>query len=652
MDKRISVVVPLVIFLVFILWPVRKVEAQIKVSTFRELRSACGNQGDEEIELLNDVAVEGPIVIQGNKKIDGRGHILERSKDKGKVYGGCLFLVQGGNCQWENVTVSGGGRNRNIVGKVFGRLVEVRQGSMMIGEKCFFCDNINDRLAVDGGGAIQIGSKGSCTMKAGEIRNNQNVSRGAGFLVEKGGALTVKGGSLRNNKVTGAGAVKNFDGRGGAIYSEGKVSIEGGTIAGNQANGYQEGENRYGGIGAAVYVASCSSLYVSGGAFRENRDDKKSPFWIKGNLTLAGRPVLERIYLSSGVSIRTDATFYPEEKVSVLPEKYKSGICVAKGTKTPFKLAAKKQYQLEKRRDGCYLVKIVQKPASTKKPEEKKAESKLPVSPSSSPTNREAETPTIFAKKSHFVFYVDEIVNRQVLLYGVKAEDCRGGDITEAVKIIGMENGVLSTNKTKRGELFYEVGDQRGVKIQKKVTYEIRKNRSPVIHTASRFLFVTEVQGYTKPQWKDLLLQGCALSDDCEKLSDLAESTEVEIPEMKEIRAGTWDAVVKVRDQYGHRFYMKKGEKRRYGKGAITSVKVSVTLVDYSELGQTEAGYIRSVEPDKGVAQEEEWSFTAEQVKKIQRFMDEREDPFNQSTNQEFLRLFVTCRRYEEDVGE
>ena len=100
----------------------------------------------------------------------------------------------------------------NIVGKVFGRLVEVRQGSMMIGEKCFFCDNINDRMAVDGGGAIQIGSKGSCTMKAGEVRNNQNVSRGAGFLVEKGGCLTVKGGSIRNNKVTGVGAVKNFDG--------------------------------------------------------------------------------------------------------------------------------------------------------------------------------------------------------------------------------------------------------------------------------------------------------------------------------------------------------------------------------------------------------------------------------------------------------
>lgn len=209
MDKRISVVVPLVIFLVFILWPVRKAEAQIKVSTFRELRSAFGGQGEEMIELLNDVAIEGPIVIRGNKKIDGRGHILERSKEKGRVYGGCLFLVQGGNCQWENVTVSGGGRNRNIVGKVFGRLVEVRQGSMMIGEKCFFCDNINDRLAVDGGGAIQIGSKGSCTMKAGEVRNNQNVSRGAGFLVEKGGTLTVKGGSLRNNKVTGAGAVKN-----------------------------------------------------------------------------------------------------------------------------------------------------------------------------------------------------------------------------------------------------------------------------------------------------------------------------------------------------------------------------------------------------------------------------------------------------------
>ena len=652
MDKRIFAVVPLLIFLVFLLWPVRKAEAQIKVSTFRELRSAFGGQGEEMIELLNDVAIEGPIVIRGNKKIDGRGHILERSKEKGRVYGGCLFLVQGGNCQWENVTVTGGGRNRNIVGKVFGRLVEVRQGSMMIGEKCFFCDNINDRLAVDGGGAIQIGSKGSCTMKAGEVRNNQNVSRGAGFLVEKGGCLTVKGGSIRNNKVTGVGAVKNFDGRGGAIYSEGQVSIEGGIIAGNQASGYRERENRYGGIGAAIYVASHSSLFVGGGVFQANRDEKRSPFWILGNVTLAGKPVLERIYLSSRVSIRTNETFYPEEKVSVLPEKYKSGICIAKGARIPFSLAAKKSYQLEKRSDGCYIVKTLQKPTSTKKPDKKNPEIKFPTSPSPSPAGRKAERPKIYVEKSHFVFYVDEIVNRQVLLYGVKAEDSRGRDITEAVNIIEPEKGVLLTDKTRRGEICYEVGNPKGVKTKKKVTYEIRKNRPPVVHTAPRFLFVTEVQGYTKQQWKELLLQGCALSDDCEKLSDLEESTEVEVPDMKGIRAGTWEMVVNVRDQYGHRFYMEKREKRSYGKGTMTSVNISVTLVDYSELGQTEAGYIRFVEPDKGDVPEEEWSFTAEQVKKIQRFMDGREDPFDQSTNQQFLRIFEMCKRYEEDVGE
>ena len=649
MDKRSSIVVPLFIFLVVVLCPVRKAEAHTKVSTFRELRSSCREREEEMIELTNDVSIEGPIVIRGNKKIDGNGHVLGRSKEKGKIYGGCLFLVQEGNCRLENVTVSGGGKNKNIVGKVFGRLLEVRQGSLIIGEKCIFCDNINDRLAVDGGGAIQIGSKASCTMEEGEVRNNQNVSRGAGFFVEKGGFLTVKGGSIRNNKVTGAGSVKNFDGRGGAIYSEGKVSIEGGTITGNRANAYREGENRYGGIGAAAYVASGSTLYVGGGVFKGNWDDKRSPFWIQGNLILAGKPVLERIYLASGVAIQTNATFYPEKKVSVLPEKYKSGICVARGQRTPFQLAGKKRYQLEKRRDGCYIVEIVKKSTSTKKSENKKTETKLPMSPSPFPSGREEARPKIYVKKSHLVFYVDEIVNRQVLLYGVKAEDAQEGDLSDEVKIIEPENGLLVTNETRRGKICYEVSNQKGVKTQKKITYQIRENRSPVVHTAPRFLFVKEVEGYTLQQWKELLLQGCGMSDDCEKVSDLVESTEVELPDMKEIRAGTWEAVVKVEDQYGHRFYMERGQKRRYGKGTITSVKIPVTLVDYSELGQTEAGYIRSAEPDEEDDAEEEWSFTAEQVREAKKFMDARENPFDQSTNQEFLRVFKACKRCEED---
>ena len=652
MVKRISAMMWLVLILTLGLYPVKQAEAHAKVSSFREFRTACGERGEETIELLNDIPIEGPVVIRGRKRIDGHGHTLERSKEKGKVYGGCLFLVRDGECQWENVTVSGGGTNKNVLGKVFGRLVEVRQGSMTIGEKCLFCDNINDRLIVDGGGAIQIGSNGICIMKAGEIRNNQNVSRGAGFFVEKGGYLTVKGGFIRNNKVMGAGAVKEFDGRGGAIYSEGSVSIVGGTIAGNQAQAYHEGEIRYGGIGAAVYVDSGSALYVGGGMFYENSDDRKSPFWIQGNLTLAGKPVLERVYLSSDVYIRTNGSFYPRKKVFIQPEKYRTGTCLVKGKRTPFELVPKKLFKLERRLDGCYIKKVTRKPASTKKTEKKEPEVRLQMSPSPSPAKRKTRKPKIFTEKSHFVFYVGEIVERQVMLYGVRAEDSRGDDITDAVKIIQPKNEILPTDKEGRGKIIYEVENRKGVKTKAKITYEIQKNHPPVVRTAPRFLFISEVEGYTGQQWKALLLQGCRLSDDCEMSGELEESTVIDLRNLKEMRAGKWEVVLNVRDQYGHRFYMRKGEKRRYGKGIITAVNIPVTLVDYSDLGQKDIGYIRFTEPGAEDKVQEEWSFTANQIGRIQKFMDAREDPFDQNTNQEFLRIFKECKTYEEDVEE
>lgn len=621
---------------------VRRAEAYTKVSTFRELKKACEKQGEDTIELLNDVSIEGPVVIRGDKKILGNGYRLERSKAKGRIYGGCMFLVQGGDCQWKNVIVSGGGKSKNLSGNVFGRLVEIRRGSMVIGDKCVFCDNVNDRLAVDGGGAVRIGSKGVCTMRAGEIRNNQNVSRGAAFLIERGGCLTMKGGSIRNNKVTGAGAVKGFDGRGGAIYSEGKVTIEGGSIAGNRSYAYQEGGVRYGGMGAAVYADAGSNLYINGGVFTDNQDDQHSPFWIKGQVALGGRPVLERIYLSSRVYIRTRDSFCPRGRVWVHPENCRSGVCIVKGKRAPFELVADKQYKLV-RRQGCFFLEKIDQVKKKQKAEE------VPE-PSPSSAKRKIGKPEIYCKPANFVFYVGEMVDRKVMLHGVRGEDPEEGDITKNVKIIQPKQEHLATDRERCGQILYEVRNKRGVKAQKKISYQIKKNRPPMIRTAPRFLFVSEVAGYTMQQWKRLLLQECKLSDDCDSIDELQYAAKIKLNQLAESRAGIWDAELTVQDQYGHRFYMKQGEKRRYGRGAKTVVKIPVTLVDDLEVGRKDAGYVRFTEPGAEDGVVEEWSFTADQIKKVRVFMDRREDPFGRETNQKFLHIFGECKRNEEDA--
>lgn len=46
--------------------------------------------------------------------------------------------------------------------------------------------------------------------------------------------------------------MEGFDGRGGAIYSEGSVWFKGGVISGNTAKGYRKGDIYYGGVGGAV----------------------------------------------------------------------------------------------------------------------------------------------------------------------------------------------------------------------------------------------------------------------------------------------------------------------------------------------------------------------------------------------------------------
>lgn len=262
---------------------VQPVSAKRMVSDFSEFKQLCELDTKETIELASDIIVDEPVVMRGEKTIHGRGHRLIRSALPGKVYGGCLFLVQGKRCEWSRLTVSGSA-GENTKSKIFGRLIEVRQGTLVIGKGCSLRDNVNETLAVNGGGAVEIGSGGICIMKAGSVQNNRNVSGGAAFYVKKGGRLVIQGGVITGNKTIGIGAVEGFDGRGGAIYSKGSVWFKGGVISGNTAKGYRKGGICYGGAGGAVYVAKGGSLFVQGGRLANNSDERKEQIYADGKV--------------------------------------------------------------------------------------------------------------------------------------------------------------------------------------------------------------------------------------------------------------------------------------------------------------------------------------------------------------------------------
>lgn len=642
----------------YILQPARRILAATQVYTEKQFIQVMGRAGKESVELCADLPIDSPVTIRGDKEIHGRGHRLVRSKKGGRIYGGSLFVVRGGSCTWKDVTISGGGKSKELSGKVFGRLIEVCQGNLILGKGCVLRDNINDALAVDGGGAILVKSGGVCRMEDGVISGNRNMSKGAGVVVEKGGRFIMTGGEIKDNTAAGSGVVEGFDGRGGAIYSDGTVVIRGGLVQGNAARAYKKGKMYYGGAGAALYAAPGSVIQIEGGAFRDNWDDQGCPIWFSGQVSLGGEPSLQRIYLEKGSVIRSKKSFHPKGKAVIQPAVYASGICIAKGGEAPFKLASKKGYSLKKKGNGYYIRKSI--PAKRESPpkEERQSdgqEKKRPLKRTSEKKNEKRSkqkkrmAPVIHKSESEFIFYVGEKVEKEILLHGMRATDQKEGDITEKLQVISPKH--IVTDRVRAGTILYEVENQDGVRTRKKGHYRIKENHSPTIHTVPRFFFLREVAGYTTQQWRGLLLEECKLQDDCENVSDLQETTTVELGKLADARAGNYEVTVKVRDQFGHRFYMKQGEKRRYGEGREVIAKISVTLVDTSGVeGEDESG-IRFLEPDSDDTVEEEWVFTSEDIQKIQDFMDASEDPFAAETNRMFLEAYGKCRNYEEDTG-
>lgn len=63
----------------------------------------------------------------------------------------------------------------------------------------------------------------------------------------------MKGGTLSDNQSWGIGGVEGFDGRGGAIFNQGKTTISGGSICRNRVKGFTSTGISYGGVGGMLY---------------------------------------------------------------------------------------------------------------------------------------------------------------------------------------------------------------------------------------------------------------------------------------------------------------------------------------------------------------------------------------------------------------
>lgn len=408
MKRRIGGLLSLCLLLITSFSPLIVSQAKVVVKSYQELKEELEYGGTRQIELGADISLTGPITIRGIKKINGKGHILERSKAKGKVYGGTLFFMLGTRCEWKNVIVSGAGKAGNVVGKVFGRLLEARQGKTILGSGCIWKNNINNRLAVDGGGALWIKAGAQCHIQGGGILHNENVSRGAGVRVEKGAQLAVEKGRISNNVVRGVDAAEGFEGLGAAIYNEGKVTIKGGSLEGNRAIAYTNNVASYGGAGGAVYNrGDCiimggairnnrasqrgsavysdrhASLKLSGGSLLSNWDAENRPIWLGGSCILDKKVSIQQLYISSSASAKVKKSWIAKQKVVIEPFSYVTGRCILHGVKGNFVLKAKSGFQLVYKKNGYYIERV------------KKQTKRSTASPTVSPMKRPTASPTV-----------------------------------------------------------------------------------------------------------------------------------------------------------------------------------------------------------------------------------------------------------------
>ena len=645
------------------------VQAKVIVKDFEELKEVLECEQKKQIELGADISLLRPITIRGHKVIDGKRYTLRRGKKRGVLYGGTLFLMMGVRCEWKNVTVSGAGNSSGAAGNVFGRLLEARSGKTIVGAGAVWERNVNRKLAGDGGGAIWVQSGAQCIIDGGQLSNNENVSCGAGVRIEKGGRMIIYRGKITDNQVRGAGAVKGFEGLGAAIYNEGELKVRGGVIKGNRAVAYETAGKRYGGAGGAlynrgictisggfiqdnyasqrggaIYTEAHSELEISGGSIEVNRDDEERPVWLAGSCMLEKNASIGQLYIASSANVIVKRNWKSRKQVVVEPYSYRKGLCLLRGGKGAFVLKTRAGWVLKRQKGGYYIGER----------EEKKEKKKNVIKGNREREDRRRvkrvkklpEGPRIQCERSRLVFYEGEYVTKDVLCYGVTAQSKSGAVLPVDVRGKSFRDGRLNTERASAGSVTFCAGEAGYQTAEITVNYVIKANRKPTIKTAPRYLFADELKGLDKERWKTFLWEGMSWKDDCDKREDAVMETKVEYGNLKENRAGKYIVKGCVRDQYGHRYYMKTGEKRRYGRGKETPFTITITVVERrahsKEKPMPQIRFSPVLQTEKV---KEEWHFSRDDVLAVQQFMERRDDPFSQETNQEFMRRFAKNKR-------
>lgn len=647
------------------------------------LKELLESDGDAQIELKKDIVIHGTIHIRGKKRLVGRGHCIYRSNRADQFYGGTVFCVESGEFQVTDTVISGIG-GKKVKRRTYGRLIEVKRGKFVLGKKSVLKENCNTAWGEEGGGAVLVRKNAQFLMKGGTICGNEIVTEGAAVKVEAGGTFIMRGGVIADNSSRGIGAIEGFDGRGGAVFNEGTVQIKKGQLRNNQAKAYRHGQDVYGGAGGAVY--NRGTLLISGGTIYGSRgtcggaiyNDKKASLRITNGRFTDNRADRGRTIFLRGGSCYLDVAMNLQKEI--VKEKACRLVC---GNRVPGSEPEEKDTKKHQETEA-------KKDTDRSRTDHTDAEKNVP---------KEEKEPVKIrwsGCEKKRIYYKGEFAGKEEILSGIRAYE-GDKDVTAKIRIREFEKEKRHTSKSYRidtgrcnkGVLhLYVEGKDRTPDGGKEVSgcrlfYQVKNNACPQIRTAPRYLFTWEVYRKSEKRLKQLLREGICMEDDRECADELWECAEIDWGGMDKGKEGTYQVSLTITDQWGHRFYMGDGEKRRYGDGRTCQVTVPVTLVDASDgTEDTSHGKVRFIKKRSGeneqeVQKWEEWTFDRESIRRIKKFLQERDpygadpekteteqteseqinseqtdpeqtDPFSEETNEEFLIRFGSMRKIVE----
>lgn len=294
------------------------------------------------------------------------------------------------------------------------------------------------------------------------------------------------------------------------------------------------------------------------------------------------------------------------------------------------------------------------------------------------------KAPVLSGGEPELVFYEDEQVDQEIMGYGIRAEDELEGDLTEKIRVekiilpdFGELKGVdrlpTDSDHLGKGSIVVTVANSFGVSSKWIQTYEVISNVEPELEVSDRYYFVSELQNSQKKEIIQDFRRSIRFRDETETQEQLEHDLEIIWERLDFERAGNYQVHVRIRDQFGNRFYMKPEEQRRYGRGKLNEMEFVVHVVDRENNNAAEeaAGYVRfisqeyldtlssdsvwKVEKFRGLLEEslckepeqyeEVWVINGEDKKRIKSFIRARENPFTKESNKNFINMFSRLRK-------